>query len=98
MAMEKCLDLRDGMGSIVDHRGNQGGVGLSPCEDIEEVLRSSRTAGGDDGNAHMTRYQVGQIDFVTILCPVGIDGVQADLACSEALRLFRPPKGVDAGC
>jgi hypothetical protein len=39
---EKVLDFRDGMGPVVDHRGNQGGVGFSPGEDIEEMLRLSR--------------------------------------------------------
>ena len=64
--VEKGLDFGDGMGPVVDHRRDQGGIGLSPGKDVEEVLRFPRAAGGDHRDADMTRYQRGQVEFLAV--------------------------------
>ena len=47
---EVRLDFGDGIVPVMDHRGDQRGVGCALGDGFQTVLRRARAAGGDDGN------------------------------------------------
>ena len=55
--MQKGFDFRNGIGAIVNHRGNEGGIRASSGQDIQKVFRFSGPARGNDGNGNLGRNQ-----------------------------------------
>jgi len=50
--VQVLFDAWHGVVAVVDHGGDEGGIGLAVGEDLPEVFGLSGAAGGDDGDVH----------------------------------------------
>lgn len=53
MIVKIGFDLFDRISAIMNHRSDQGGVGLSRCQNVFEVFGAACAAGGDNGNRYV---------------------------------------------
>ena len=93
LRLQIALDLRNRVGPVMDHGGDQGGIGPAAGQNVGQMLRLPRPAGGDDGDPHARGDQGGKFDLIAVLGAVGVDGIEADLACPQPFRLLCPPAG-----
>src|SRR5581483_3730362 len=82
------FDLGDSVVAVVNHRGDEGGVGLACGDGLETVLRRACAPGGDDRNLHPFGNGAGQFQVVADLRPVPIHAGQQDLARAQRFRLL----------
>jgi len=97
VAGEELLDLADAELVEVEDAGGEGGVGVAGGQDVEDVLRRTRPAAGDDGNFHRVADGGSHLQIVAGGGAVGIHDVQHNLAGAEAFSFFGPFEDVDAG-
>ena len=97
VAGEELFDLADAVLIEMEDAGGEGGVGVAGGQDVEDVLRRTRPAAGDDGNFHRVADGGGHLQIVPGGGAVGIHHVQDDLAGAKGLGFFGPFEHVDAG-
>ena len=61
------------------------------------MARFACAARGNDRNGHGINNGPCELDLVTVLGSVGIDGIQTNFPGPQILRLLCPPEGIDPG-
>lgn len=90
------LELPNRIFAVVHDGGDERRRSAAFRHGVHHVLRASRAAGSDDGNAHGVADLAGERQLIAVLGPVGVDGVDAQLARAERLAALRPLDGVDS--
>ena len=91
------LGLADGIMTIVENAGRQGGAGIGLGQDGSQVLGVTRSAGGHHGDLQGVDHRAGHLQVVAVPGPIGIHTGQHDLAGAKALDLSRPRDGLQPG-
>jgi len=81
----------------VEDRGRESGVSARLGEHLVHVLRAAATGGGDDGGRDAVADGPRQGNVVALLGPVGVDGVDEQLASAPLLGLSGPLDHVEVG-
>ena len=79
----------------MEERSQQDGIGLSLLYTVEQLFYRSRSSGSDHGNIDGLAHGPGELQIVTGLRPVPVDGVEKDLSGPEFPAAFPPVDGID---
>lgn len=76
--------------------GDQGRRRAALAHGFVHMPGFARAARGNDRNGHGVHNGAGQLELVTVLGAVGIDGIDAELARAQILTAPGPGQGVQA--
>ncbi|MEK0447089.1 MAG: hypothetical protein RLZZ399_2410 [Verrucomicrobiota bacterium] len=96
LVREVRFNVGDGVLAVVEDACCEHCVGLALAEDLHQVLEFSGSATGDDRDFDLFADPAGHIAVVACAGPIGVDGVENNLAGSESPGAYGPFDGIQS--